>query len=1038
LTDLAEPINAEIDGNRYAVYTEVVNGVADIAFKRVKDEPLSRSAKGAIPVLYEDGLSGGMGYGRAIKGGPTDAYAHTVGFDNHLPGLMRLHGRRVSVSPTNPPVDANTDFFEALQTTPTAEFFCGSFTKDTNAGTVTQSSISHGLSAEPQAMIFWWSDQTSSGTVAAGDSTGWGLLRRAVGGPIGTGRAAAWASEDAVGTSNAARKFAGIGAPTQASIAFISPSGTDGPHGVPTNFDTSTFDIDWTTNNTDAAIIHFLAIGGPEVQTSLVAWTLQTSAGSKAVTGVGFQPDVCVHISSSVTVATAVDDAKMSMGVMDASGNQWSTSIYSQDAQGTSNTLSGSSNALCLNGIDSAGTAVAQTFASMDSDGFTTSGSANAADLVATLCIKGVRALAGNFTKKTSSGNQAAQTIGFTTEAFIVASTQATAHGATDDDHARFSFGGASATGEVEAMCWTDEDAQATTDVYGLSDTALAMEMTAVTDGSETSTATCGNIDMETAGFLNWSAASGTAEYIFYLALASAENVKFVYGASGQRTTKMSVSSNVITVEEQVDHGNDTKCGYGTEFEAVRYQPLGKIANAVKLTAVTASTGDTWGDAGHTAVAYTTQQDGPDAKLARGYSTSATTIANLVALSSDGSTFAGGWEIGDLTTDIVRMVDTGTSFYIGKTDNLYRADPTKISEKITSETDVDDAHGTGTVAVHGTDACIYNHGAGEFFFWSNYRPDDIGIDANPFNQPIENITHEPVNGTYLESVLHGDWKYNLYRVTESTTTKTYVLASHWIAQLGKWLPHSYDRLDGWARGMFIDKSFRLWTANDGTYLYYQLGKDGSPNAGRDNIGYGAASTIYYCYLPEIDAGLEVTQKRLWQFFILTRNISSTCPVQLIVHRDEGAEESVGATITSPGLSKRYWTNGTNDTAIRYRAAVKIVTTAGYTPADEDPQVLVLGNRVKSQADTTGAYDIMIDTGAAYEGDEPQVTQEAKDIRDALLALVGGDAVAVVDPQGNSLTLWFLDVSDFLMRGPNDDGKVHYIVRCQAEERTTPS
>ncbi|KKL27214.1 hypothetical protein LCGC14_2387440, partial [marine sediment metagenome] len=44
------------------------------------------------------------------------------------------------------------------------------------------------------------------------------------------------------------------------------------------------------------------------------------------------------------------------------------------------------------------------------------------------------------------------------------------------------------------------------------------------------------------------------------------------------------------------------------------------------------------------------------------------------------------------------MADTGTSFYVGKTDNLYRADPTKISEKITSESDIDDAHGTGTLA----------------------------------------------------------------------------------------------------------------------------------------------------------------------------------------------------------------------------------------------------------------------------------------------------------------------------------------------------
>ncbi|KKN54913.1 hypothetical protein LCGC14_0588060 [marine sediment metagenome] len=1035
MSDLAEPIDVQIDGERYAVYTEVVKGVADIAFKRIKDEPLSRSAKGAIPVLWEDGLSGGMGYGRAIKGGPTDAYAHTVGVDNHLPGLMRLHGRRVSVSPGKPPVDANTDFFESTQTTAQAEFFCGSFTKDTNAGIVTQSSVSHGLAEKPRVMLFWWSDQTVSGTVAAGDSAGWGIMSRTPFDNI-TGRTASWASEDNVGTSNAARKIAGIAAPANVSIAFISPSGADGPHGVITNLGTSTLDIDWTDNNTDAAIIHFLAIGGPGVEATLSAWALQTSAGAKSVTGVGFQPDVCIHLSASLNSTTSASDAKMTMGVMDASGNQWSTSIYSQDAQGASNTLSGSSGALCLNGIDSAGSAVTQSFVSMDSDGFTTSGLANANDIVMTLSIKGVRALAGKFTKKTSSGNQAAQTIGFTTEAFMVASTQDTLLGGTSDNHARFSLGGASATDEVEAMCWTDEDGQATTDVYGLSDTALAFEMTDVTDGSEDSTATCGDIDMETAGFLNWGAATGSAEYIFYLALASAENVTFMYGASGQRTTKMSIADNVITVEEQVDHGNDASIGYGTEFEAVQYQPLGKGANAVKLTAVTSSTGDTWGDAGHTAVAYTTQQDGPDAKLAKGYSASATTIANLVALSSDGSTFAGGWEIGDLTTDIVRMTDSGTSFYIGKEDNLYRADPTRVSEKITSETDASPSHGTGTVAVQGTDVAIYNHGSSEFFFTGGRRPDNISIDTNPFNQPIDNITHEPVTGTYLEADIVGDWKYNLYAVTESSTTKTYVLASYWIAQLGKWIPHSYDRLDGWARGMKVDSEFRLWTANNGTYLYYQLGKDGSPDAGRDNIGFGAASTTYYCYLPEIDAGLEVTQKRLWQFFILTRNIDTTCPVQLIVHRDGGAEEAVGPTVRTSGLSKRYWT--AKDTATRFRLGWKVVTTASYTPASSDPQVLVLGSRVKSQADTAGAYDIMIDTGVAYEDDEPQATQEAKDIRDALLALVNDKAVAVTDPQGNSLTLWFLDVSDFLLRGPNDDKKVHYIVRCQAEERTTPS
>lgn len=1027
MTDTLEPVDVTIGGEKYSVYTEVVNGVADLAFKRISDEPLSRTAKGAIPLLWEDGFAGGMGYGRAVKGGPTDAYAHTEGFDNHLPGLMRLHGRRVSVSPTNPPVDANTDFFEAAQTTAQAEFFCGSFTKDTNAGSVTQSSISHGLSVIPKTMLFWSARQTSSGTVGAGTSAFIGMT------DLTNERVVTWSSVDAAATSDCSRRGAIV------TLSFVT-DGTD-PNGSVVNVGASTFDISWADNDTDATIIHFIAIGGSGVQASVDTWTLQTTASNKAITGVGFKPDVCIHITASAT-SSPTADAHVTLGVMDKNGNQWTASIYSADGQGTSNTLSGSTSAGCIGGRSSNGQGIDNLFTSMDEDGFTTSSGAgiNAADIVYTLSLKGIQVLAGNFTKKTSSGNQAAQTIGFTTEAFLVASTQATAQSGLDDDHARFSLGGASSTSEVEAMSWTDEDAQATTDTYGLDDAALAFEMTAVTNGAEDSTATCGNIDMETAGFLNWGAASGSEEHIFYLALASeAKAVTFVYGASGQRTSKMSVSANVITVEEQVDHGNDASIGYGATFDDKRYLPLGKIASAVRLDAVTVSTGDTWAATAtpYTAVAFAKQQDGPTAKLAKAYSTSSTGPANLVALSSDGDVYAGGWDIGDDTDDIVRMADTGTSFYIGKEDNLYRADPTKVSEKITSESGSSSDNGTGLIAAQGTDVALYSHGSSEFFFGGRNRPDDISIDVNPFNQPIANITHEPVSGTYLESVISGDWKYNLYRVTESSSTKTYVLASHWIAQLGRWIPHSYDRLDGWARGMFIDEEFHLWTANNGTYLYYQLGQDGSPDAGRDNIGYGAASTTYLFYLPEIDAGMEVTSKRLWQFFVLTRNIDNTCPVQLIVHRDEGVEELVGPIITTSGLSNRYWTKGTKNTATRFRLGIKIVTTSGYAPATTDPQVLVLGARVFSEPETAGAYDITIDTGAAYEGDEPQATQEAKDQRDALQALVNSDAVDVTDPQGNNLTLRFLGVSDLRVQGPNKDGKIHYVIHCQAEERVTP-
>lgn len=1108
----AEGLNGDvvIADVRYPLFKDKDDdGNPSLGFRRDKAIPLQRTTEeGPIPAIYDKGFSAGAGFTQELQRG-MDAYAFSAGMDLHEPGVMRLAGRRVTMTPTSPPVDAKTDFFEQAASAGTAEFFCGSFTKDTTAGTVTQSGISHGLAVTPKVIIFWTVNQTADGTVAAGTSNCIGFWAGYI------AAAVSWASEDAVGTSNASRDQTASGS------IFLTPattSDTSVSDGTVVNVGASTFDINWGNNSTDASIIHFLAIGGGDVQAALKSFVLQTSIGSTSVTGVGFQPDVVMLLSASMLASpVATADAKMSFGVMDKNGNQWSTSIYSQDAQATSNTLSGSSATLCLNGIDSGGTAVAQSFVSMDADGFTTTGSANAADLVYALSLKGVQVLAGNFTKKTSATTEDAQTIGFTTEAFMVASTQATGLGATDDDWASFSLGGATGTTEVETMAWTDEDNQATTDTYAVSDTALAMEMLTVADGTEVSTATCANIDMETAGWLTWGAASGSAEYIFYLALAKLDNsaFNFVYAANGQRTTKMSVASNVITEEEQVDQGNDAACGFGTTFNGVRYQPLGKVANAVKLTNVTASTGDTWGALGSDVpvVAFTTQIDGSVLKLVRGRATTATGPANLVSLSSDDTTWGSDFDVGDETADIVKMVDSGVEFHVGKEDNLYAANGASVSWKLTDEVEVDESHGTGLTAGHGTKAAWYNHGALLFFKDEGVRPRDIGMDSNPQNRRIPNISYEPYRGEYLEGAKRGNWRYDLYRVTESSVTRTYIIASHFLRDRGLWIRHTYDRFDGVARGMYIDKKYRLWTAyaTGGTYLYYQIGEDGSPDAGRNNIGYGAKSTTYYTYGSEMDIELEVTNKQLWQFFILARDIDATCPVQLIVHRDEGAEESVGSAITASSVSKVYWTNGTNDTATRFRWGVKIATTALYEPnplslsgtsttigtfsladtsqvwptnkhvgavvttsggstmtvtsngsdtlagtggwtggtptagetytisgtaTSTDPRVLVLGVRVLPRPDFGGRYKIAIDTKEPYRGTD-DVPDAAVTIRDALQALEGGAPVSVTGPAGEALVLRFTSVSDLRVRGPDDDGEVHYVVDMVAEERTTP-
>src|SRR5688572_16601612 len=59
------------------------------------------------------------------------------------------------------------------------------------------------------------------------------------------------------------------------------------------------FQLNWVTNTTPAAVIHYIAIGGTDIISVKVGTQNvgTTTTGSKSYTGVGFQPDFlqCIH-----------------------------------------------------------------------------------------------------------------------------------------------------------------------------------------------------------------------------------------------------------------------------------------------------------------------------------------------------------------------------------------------------------------------------------------------------------------------------------------------------------------------------------------------------------------------------------------------------------------------------------------------------------------------------------------------------------------------------------------------------------------------
>ena len=1008
-------------------YPLVVDKQRGVSWWHEGDEAVNESIPQQVArKVWESGFSGGMGETQQYAPG-TDGYAFSAGWDAVKPGRIKLSGRRSTVTPGSSPVDLMTNgWIRGITAGGTAVYNVFTFTKSATPGTTSQT-VTHGLSVAPKAFIFWTSGMTVSGTVGATPQFALCISDGT------TGRSIATISSDASPAADAKRRYA--------NVSIIAGVGATGPAGTLASIGASTFDINWTNNSSDATIFHGIAIGGSDVSASVDEWTMGAATGNKSVTGVGFKPTLCLHIANLMTAAGGDEaSAAMMLGAMDDSGNQWGMCNVSVDTSDPTITerYQRTDATIVTSGGDGAANSVAA-YVSMDDDGFTTNFSAVTAGLalVATLSLKGIQASVGAVLKTASTANQTAVSLPFTTSAFMVASTFQGAS-STVNAHAAFGLGAASGTTAVEASAYYDEDNVATTDTYGLDDTALAFEIIDAA-GTEVDTATCGNINMGTAGWLTWATPSADASqlcYIGFAALAPDAGTQFVYISNGQRVYKMSVSGTTITVQETKDHGANTQAGSNALFEDKLYLSLGQSPNGQELTTVAAAgSTDTWTSMDVPAQALARFQDGSTAKLLRGHT------ANLVDLAADisatpasGDWSAADFEVGDTTKVITNMVDTGTAAYVSKTDGLYRWLGEGVSQQII-ESQPDSENGCGLLAIEGTDAVIYNDLAGLWFFDGANLPFLIGPDANDINQPIDNITHEPRGGRHLETAKVGKWYFSVYRVTE-TTTKTYILAGYRTGN--RWTWHTEWRYDGVVRGVVPDDQMRLWHVFpfDGTIGYHQLDEDGCPDPGRNSIGHGAASTTYTFTLSE---SLFSSIAYLHSVEIFTVNNGSTTPVQLYYQADAGSLTTFGSAQTGNGLA-RVFKGTTAVGAHRWRLQLSVATTAGYDNTDTTPlEVRAVQMLFWVRPQKSDRIHFVVDAGAKLSSDV-SAPDDALTMRANLKALArgsgSGPAVACTDPDGATIYINPNTVSDATLR--EVDGELHWTIDCWATEWTTAS
>ncbi len=386
----------------------------------------------------------------------------------------------------------------------------GSFTKSTTTGNQV---IAHGLGTTPKAMIFW---TTGRNNEAFGTS-----FHYSFGATDGTtSRCSSAASQNAAGTSNASRRI------STTPITIVEWGETVIAEASFGSWNATNITLNWTTNNNQGYVIHFVAIGGTDVQAKVLGWTMPTATGNFSVTGTGFRPDVVIHshVGSGYTgaIGSSATNAGIATGIMDTDGDLWSSEVFIVDGAGTSDTQRHQRTDACFTAIDNGlGVTKRATLASMNANGFTlnfSTANGNAANAFS-LALKGLNSHTGSFNKTTAAA-PASQTItgvGFTPTFVWFSSFMDTAEGAPVDE-ARYGVGASDGTTEGSST-FQDTNNLNTTSVDSIDKTSKVFMK--VDNNTPTINAEADFTSFTATGFtINWTTNDNVATQILYFVLA--------------------------------------------------------------------------------------------------------------------------------------------------------------------------------------------------------------------------------------------------------------------------------------------------------------------------------------------------------------------------------------------------------------------------------------------------------------------------------------------------------------------------------------
>jgi hypothetical protein len=339
----------------------------------------------------------------------------------------------------------------------------GSFVVNTTGPARIDVNWATGTAFTPSAVIFFWTNQTAAG-FANGASVGYGFAT----GP-GAERAVAYASDNNVGPPPAAVRWQSDNATTRCIVILTGGAGGTDVEGQLASMGSQTFRVNWVKRNV-AAIVHYLAIGGPDVTNAAVGdYTPNTASYPDEPVSVGFHPSFLMFLSIDTNTPTsAVTHGKVSIGfagqrgsaspvtqgaitaVTRATGGNVVTSVWQQAGEAILEKNIGLSQTTLeakVKSLDPTGFTITKTIDTCPPLGSNCADGANVETIVHYLALEGGAYKVGSVTRPMAappySDAQAQYGVGFQPSGLAFFSWNLSSGGGGVNEHARISFSAA-------------------------------------------------------------------------------------------------------------------------------------------------------------------------------------------------------------------------------------------------------------------------------------------------------------------------------------------------------------------------------------------------------------------------------------------------------------------------------------------------------------------------------------------------------------------------------------------------------------------